>query len=80
MDSSFTKDELMTKIRSMENSPYSVLCSLSKREKPPNYFLEDLIGVVALIGTVQRPELSRLFNAPYLYTKKKQIILPFQYC
>ncbi|KAG4930294.1 hypothetical protein JHK86_047255 [Glycine max] len=65
MDSSFTKDELMTKIRSMENSPYSVLCSLSKREKPPNYFLEDLIGVVALIGTVQRPELSRIL-AEYL--------------
>ncbi|XP_020206099.1 structural maintenance of chromosomes flexible hinge domain-containing protein GMI1 isoform X2 [Cajanus cajan] len=58
MDSSFTKDELKTKIRSMENSAFSVLCSLSTHKMQPKYFLEDLIGVVALVGTVQSPDLS----------------------
>ncbi|XP_027332090.1 structural maintenance of chromosomes flexible hinge domain-containing protein GMI1 [Abrus precatorius] len=65
MDSSFTKDELMTKVLSMENSAISVLCNLSRHKNQQNYFLEDIIGVVALIGTVQSPELSRIF-AEYL--------------
>ncbi|KAL2318142.1 hypothetical protein Fmac_032018 [Flemingia macrophylla] len=65
MDSSFTKEELATKIRSMEDSVFSVLCNLSTQKNQQNYFLEDLIGVVALIGTVQSPGLSRIL-AEYL--------------
>jgi len=54
-----TKEEMTTKIKNMENSAASVLCSLSAREKQHNHFLEDIIGVVALLGSVQSPELSR---------------------
>nr|KYP35695.1 hypothetical protein KK1_043252 [Cajanus cajan] len=74
MDSSFTKDELKTKIRSMENSAFSVLCSLSTHKMQPKYFLEDLIGVVALVGTVQSPDLSRIL-AEYLGEDKMLAII-----
>ncbi|RHN76722.1 hypothetical protein MtrunA17_Chr1g0146991 [Medicago truncatula] len=60
-----TKEEMTTKIKNMENSAASVLCSLSAREKQQNHFLEDIIGVVALLGSVQSPELSRML-AEYL--------------
>ncbi|KAK7293085.1 hypothetical protein RJT34_15946 [Clitoria ternatea] len=62
---SCTKEEVMTKIKSMENSAASILCSLSRHRKQQDYLMEDIIGVVALIGTVQRPELSRVL-AEYL--------------
>lgn len=70
VDSGFinTKEEMTTKIKSMENSAASVLCSLTTHQKQQNNFLEDIIGVVALLGSVQSPELSRchifLFSHP----------------
>lgn len=57
MDSLFTKDEVVTRIKRVENWASSVFCDLSTQEKQP--FMEDIIGVVALLGTVQRPQLSR---------------------
>ncbi|KAI5394106.1 structural maintenance of chromosomes flexible hinge domain-containing protein GMI1 isoform X3 [Lathyrus oleraceus] len=67
VDSGFinTKEEMTTKIKSMENSAASVLCSLTTHQKQQNNFLEDIIGVVALLGSVQSPELSRIL-AEYL--------------
>lgn len=53
-----TKDELKLKIESMENAA-AVLCSLSGNQKQSKCFLEDIIGLVALIGTVQSPDLGR---------------------
>jgi hypothetical protein len=61
-----TKEEVITKIKSMENSATSVLCSLSAHEKQQNHFLEDIIGVVALLGSVQSPELSRFVKCFHL--------------
>jgi hypothetical protein len=51
-----TKEEMTTKIKNMENTAASVVCSLSNQQTP---FLKDIIGVVALIGSVQSPQLSR---------------------
>jgi superfamily II RNA helicase len=58
VDSLFTdtKEEMTTKIKNMENTAASVVCSLSNQQTP---FLKDIIGVVALIGSVQSPQLSR---------------------
>ncbi|XP_004498513.1 structural maintenance of chromosomes flexible hinge domain-containing protein GMI1 [Cicer arietinum] len=66
IDSLFTntKEEMTTKIESMENSASSVLCSLSKKNQQ-NDFMDEIIGVVALLGSVQSPELSRTL-AEYL--------------
>ncbi|XP_045808734.1 structural maintenance of chromosomes flexible hinge domain-containing protein GMI1 isoform X2 [Trifolium pratense] len=59
IDSLFTdtKEEMTTKIKSMENTAASVLCSLSNQQTP---LLKDIIGVVALLGSVQSLELSRM--------------------
>ncbi|XP_061340120.1 uncharacterized protein LOC133286688, partial [Gastrolobium bilobum] len=62
LDSFSTKDELTTKIGSMENSAAGVLSTLSMHQNPQNYFMEDIIGIVALLGTVQSPELSRILT------------------
>ncbi|CAI8605727.1 unnamed protein product [Vicia faba] len=65
----YTKEEMTTKIRSMENSAASVLCSLTTDKKQHKIFLEDIIGVVALLGSVQSPELSKIL-AEYLGQEK----------
>ncbi|CAK8570173.1 unnamed protein product [Lathyrus sativus] len=69
VDSGFTntKEEMTTTIKSMENSAASVLCSLTTHQQ--KNFLEDIIGVVALLGSVQSPELSRIL-AEYLGEEK----------
>ncbi|XP_058724701.1 structural maintenance of chromosomes flexible hinge domain-containing protein GMI1 isoform X2 [Vicia villosa] len=71
VDSRFTntKEEMATKIKNMENSAASVLCSLTTDKKQRNIFLEDIIGVVALLGSVQSPELSRIL-AEYVGEEK----------
>lgn len=73
LDSQFTKDEMTTKIKSLENSAASVVCNLSTHKKQQNYFMEDIIGVVALLGSVQSPELSRcvmFFSSPIFAPQK----------
>ncbi|KAK2453121.1 En/Spm transposon [Trifolium repens] len=57
-----TKEEMTTKIKNMENTAASVVCSLSNQQTP---FMKDIIGVVALLGSVQSPQLSRML-AEYL--------------
>ncbi|KAK9994804.1 hypothetical protein SO802_024507 [Lithocarpus litseifolius] len=57
-----TKEELINWIESMNHSAAAVLCSLSREfsfQEQPNHFLEDIIGLVALLGTVRTNNLSR---------------------
>ena len=61
-----TKEELQRRIESMENSAASVLCSLSTSQMLQKSFMEDIVGVVALLGSVQRPKLSRSYNLFHL--------------
>ncbi|KAI4307104.1 hypothetical protein L6164_030326 [Bauhinia variegata] len=55
-----TREEMKKRIESMENSAAAVLCSLSTYQVPQKSFMEDIIGLVALLGTVQSTELSRI--------------------
>ncbi|KAM4068715.1 hypothetical protein ACB094_12G034100 [Castanea mollissima] len=63
-----TKEELINWIESMNHSAAAVLCSLSREfsfQEQPNHFLEDIVGLVALLGTVHTNKLSRIL-AEYL--------------
>ncbi|XP_030933131.1 structural maintenance of chromosomes flexible hinge domain-containing protein GMI1 [Quercus lobata] len=63
-----TKEELINWIESMNHSAAAVLCSLSREfsfQEQPNHLLEDIIGLVALLGTVCTNNLSRIL-AEYL--------------
>ncbi|XP_054797444.1 protein DEFECTIVE IN MERISTEM SILENCING 3-like [Prosopis cineraria] len=49
----------------MENSAAAVICSLLPNQMPQKSIMNDIINLVALLGTVQSPELSRIL-AEYL--------------
>lgn len=62
-----TKDKIVEQIESRNNSAASILCQLSSElsfREPRNHFLEDIVGLVALLGTVSSNKLSRsvVFN------------------
>lgn len=69
MSSLSTKEELEKRIKSMENSAASVVCSLLACQTPQKNFIDDIISLVALLGTVKSPELSRfcIFVSLLLY-------------
>lgn len=52
----------MDKIKNKSNSAAAVLCDLSKDlsfQERQKHFMEDIVGLVALLGTVHTNELSR---------------------
>ncbi|XP_028806664.1 structural maintenance of chromosomes flexible hinge domain-containing protein GMI1 [Neltuma alba] len=61
----FTKDELKERIKYVENSAAAVICGFLPNQMPQNCIMDDIINLVALLGTVQSPELSRVL-AEYL--------------
>lgn len=63
-----TKEELLNQIQSTNHSAAVVLCSLSEEftfQERKNQFTEDIVGLVALLGTVSLDKLSRIL-AEYL--------------
>lgn len=63
-----TKEELVNWIESKNHSAAAVLCSLSRDlsfKEQQNHFMEDIVGLVALLGTVHTNKLSRIL-AEYL--------------
>ncbi|KAK4277570.1 hypothetical protein QN277_015548 [Acacia crassicarpa] len=60
-----TKDELKERIKCMENSAAAVISSLLPNQNPQKCIMDDILNLVALLGTVQSPELSRVL-AEYL--------------
>ncbi|KAK7272945.1 hypothetical protein RIF29_13990 [Crotalaria pallida] len=69
-----TKDELKLKIESMGNTAAAVLCSLSAYQERPKCFTEEIVGLVALLGTVKSPDLSRIL-AEYLGEDKMLAVI-----
>lgn len=65
-----TKEELVNWIESKNHSAAAVLCSLSRDlsfKEQQNHFMEDIVGLVALLGTVHTNKLSRLFALQFLF-------------
>ncbi|KAF5442725.1 hypothetical protein F2P56_035352 [Juglans regia] len=63
-----TKEELINRIQSNNHSAASVLCCLSREfsfQGLKNHFMEEIVGLVALLGTVRLNKLSRIL-AEYL--------------
>ncbi|OMO93636.1 gamma-irradiation and mitomycin c induced 1, partial [Corchorus olitorius] len=68
LDSLSTKEEMMELIEDRDHSAASVLCSLAHErlfQEPWIHVKEDIVGVVALLGTVCTSKLSRIL-AEYL--------------
>ncbi|XP_039056960.1 structural maintenance of chromosomes flexible hinge domain-containing protein GMI1-like isoform X2 [Hibiscus syriacus] len=63
LDCLSTKEELMKLIKGRGQTAAAILCSLA--QGPPMHITEDVVGVVALLGTVCSVELSRIL-AEYL--------------
>ncbi|XP_059434267.1 structural maintenance of chromosomes flexible hinge domain-containing protein GMI1 [Corylus avellana] len=63
-----TKEELINRIESTNHSAAAVICSVSKEssfQEQQNHFMKDVVGLVALLGTVRINNLSRIL-AEYL--------------
>ncbi|KAF7830720.1 structural maintenance of chromosomes flexible hinge domain-containing protein GMI1 [Senna tora] len=69
-----TKEELEKRILSMENPAAFVLCKLLACQTPEKEFMELIINLVALLGTVKSPELSRILSE-YLGEEKMLAII-----
>ena len=57
-----TKEELMEEIESIDRSMAAALCNISRRvpfQEPQYPLMRDLIGLVALLGSVRFSRLSR---------------------
>ncbi|PON72057.1 hypothetical protein PanWU01x14_068990 [Parasponia andersonii] len=60
-----TKEELMEEIEKIGNSAAAVLCRISRGvpfQEPENHLMKDIIGVVALLGSVCCRQLSRILS------------------
>lgn len=57
------KEESINHIESMSHTAAAIICSLSREvsfQETNNHFMGDVIGLVALLGTVGTSNLSRL--------------------
>ncbi|KAL5567763.1 hypothetical protein UlMin_024338 [Ulmus minor] len=60
-----TKEELMEEIESIDHSVAAVLCNISRRfpfREPQHPLMRDIIGLVALLGSVRFSKLSRVLS------------------
>ncbi|KAJ7965338.1 Protein defective in meristem silencing 3 [Quillaja saponaria] len=71
-----TKEELMKRIEGMDNTVAAVLWRLHKSPTPmsQNSFKDDVVGLVALLGTVRTHKLSRIL-AEYLGEDKMLAVI-----
>lgn len=70
LNSPLTKEELINRIQSNNHSAASVLCCLSREfslQGGKNHFMEDIVGLVALLGTVSLKNLSRSFPLLFFF-------------
>lgn len=80
------KEESINRIESMSHTAAAIICSLSREvsfQETNNHFMGDVIGLVALLGTVGTTNLSRLvpplifFHFPSIKLKRSFYFFPF---